>query len=104
MKTTFKNLSLILFIVIILNSGLLINAQNSAKVTKEDYARAEKFLSASISSLVLNSNIRAEWINDYKFIYKKDVEKGHEFILVDAQKGKQEKAFNHDKLDKALSK
>ena len=72
-------------------------------VTAEDYARAERFLAASTSKLVSNARVRPIWIGNDKLIYRKDNVEGYEFMLVNAVKGKQAPAFDHQKLAKALS-
>lgn len=74
------------------------------KVTKEDYHRAEKFLSASTSLLVFGANVRSTWIDADRFWYRNAIPQGQEFIIVDAGKGIRQQAFDHPKLAAVLSK
>jgi dipeptidyl aminopeptidase/acylaminoacyl peptidase len=55
-------------------------------LTADDYARAEKFLSASTSPLVLRSGVRPTWLDDGRFWYRVTTENGSEAFLVDPVK------------------
>lgn len=66
-------------------SSLPVLAQRPA-LTTEDYARAERFLSASTTPLVLRSGVRPVWLDDGRFWYRITTEKGSEAFLVDPEK------------------
>ncbi len=74
------------------------------KVTVEDYQRAESTLRQYTNDLVYGLNIRPQWISPQSFWYRNTFAEGTEFILVDAQKGKRERAFDHEKLASLLAK
>ncbi|MCI0379415.1 MAG: S9 family peptidase [Gemmataceae bacterium] len=68
------------------------------------YQRAER-LAAQTKGRVFKDKITPHWFGDKtRFWYRNDLRGGaREFILVDADKGKRERAFDHDKLAAALS-
>lgn len=72
------------------------------KLTTEDYARAESFLSAATSPLVFKTSIRPQWINDHQFWYKNNLPEGSEYVLVNAAKGTRKADPDHEKLSKKL--
>ena len=51
--------------------------------TTVDYARAEKFLGANTSPLVLHSGVHPTWMPDDRFWYRTTTENGPEAILID---------------------
>ena len=67
-------------------AALPIGAQQRA-ITADDYARAEKFLSAHTTPLVLRSGVRPTWLDDGRFWYRVTTEKGSEAFLVDPVAG-----------------
>lgn len=69
------------------------------KVTAEDYARAESFLSAATSPLVYKASVRPEWINDHMFWYKNSIPEGTEYVLVDAKRKICRRSFDHRELE-----
>lgn len=78
-------------------------AEETKKVTADDYARAEKFLSAATSPLVFGATVRPTWIDRDRFWYQNTFPKGQEFIIVDVKKRTRQRAFDHQKLANALS-
>jgi len=74
------------------------------KVTAEDYAFAEKFLSKFMNPLVFGSSVRPNWIDDSFFWYRNTIPEGFEFVLVDMKKKIRTRAFDHKKLAISLSK
>ena len=72
-------------------------------VSAADYARAEKFMPYNTTPLVFGSGVRANWLNDDRFWYRKSTAEGTEFVLVDAGRGTRAPAFDHSKLATALS-
>lgn len=74
-------------------------------LTAADYARAERFMSAQVASLVLRSGVRPGWLPDERFWYRNSLANGtSEFILVDPRRGTRAPAFDHAALAAALSK
>jgi dipeptidyl aminopeptidase/acylaminoacyl peptidase len=67
-------------------ASLPVLAQRPA-LTADDYARAERFLSANTNPLVLRSAVRPTWLEDGRFWYRITTEKGSEAFLVDPAKG-----------------
>ncbi len=78
-------------------------AAASPAVTVDDYARAEKFLSATVNPLVIGGSVSAAWLPDDRFTYRSTTSDGAEFILVDPAKKSRARAFDHEKLAAALS-
>ena len=74
-------------------------------LTAADYARAEKFMSANTSPLVLRAGVRPTWLPGDRFWYRNALEDGKsEFILVDPKKKTRGPAFDHAAVAAALSK
>ena len=100
----------ILYFTIILFSGLgsavFLKAlpQNTRRVlTSDDYAHAEKFLSAHTSRLVFFDRVSPNWVDAERFWYRNNTPEGLEFILVNAKKRVRRRAFDHGKLAESLS-
>ncbi len=93
------------FFLLILFLPVVAMAQHHGKtvVTAEDYARAAKFLSSSTFPLVHGLSVRPVWIDDDHCWYRNNISGGTEFMLVDAARKKQLRAFDHEKLAAALS-
>jgi len=75
----------------------------SNSVTAADYARAEKFLAATVNPLVVGGNVTPVWLADDRFTYKSTTSDGSEFILVNPLKKTRVPAFDHVKLAATLS-
>lgn len=91
-----------LLLLIVLASAILGHAQQSTtKVTAEDYAHAEKFLGYNTNPLVYGV-VKATWLSDDRFWYRKNGPEGIQFVIVDAS-GAKSVAFDHAKLAAALS-
>ncbi|MBM3312128.1 MAG: S9 family peptidase, partial [Candidatus Aminicenantes bacterium] len=74
-------------------------------LTADDYARAEKFLGANVTSLVFRGSVRPTWLPDERFWYRNALaDNGSEFILVDPRRGSRAPAFDHAALAAALAK
>ncbi|WP_251106643.1 DPP IV N-terminal domain-containing protein [Alloacidobacterium dinghuense] len=74
-----------------------------AQVTRADYERAAQ-LRDKYKGLALNIVESPSWVEDTDtFWYRKTVEGGHAFVLVDANTKIKKTAFDHDKLAAALS-
>jgi len=78
--------------------------QASAQVAQADYTRASE-IGKKYSELVVNMPETPVWIDGTEtFIYRKTVEGGHEFVLVDAANQTKKAPFDHAKLAAALGK
>ena len=76
----------------------------SAQVTREDYERAAT-LQRRYDGLVTGVPDPASWIADTnRFVYRRSVRGGHEFVLVDAATGQKQPPFDHARLADALSR
>jgi dipeptidyl-peptidase-4 len=73
------------------------------QLTTEDYARAEKFMSYNVNSLVYHGVSRPTWMADGRFWYRDNGPDGLTFIVVDPAKGSKAPAFDHVKLANALT-
>jgi dipeptidyl-peptidase 4 len=67
------------------------------------YARAERFLAWNVNPLVLGADVRPEWLDGDRFWYRNTIAEGHEFVLVDPARGTRERAFDHERLARALT-
>ncbi|MEX0891695.1 MAG: S9 family peptidase, partial [Gemmatimonadota bacterium] len=73
------------------------------RLTAEDYARAERFLSGAVGGLVTRDAVRPVWVDGERFWYRNTLAVGAEFVLVDAARGTREPAFDHTRLAGALT-
>src|SRR5580698_3238076 len=73
------------------------------QLTTEDYARAEKFMSYSVNSLVYHGVARPTWMEDGRFWYRDNGPDGVTFVVVDPAKGTKAPAFDQAKLAAALT-
>ena len=75
-----------------------------AQGTREDYARAERFLPGNVRHLVSEADVAPHWIEkSERFWYRKDSPSGKQFLLVDAARNTGVPAFDHGKLAVALA-
>lgn len=75
-----------------------------AQGTLQDYQKAESYLPQNIVKLVLNAQLRANWLEKSStFWYRKEISGGKEFILIDAENNTSIPAFDHNKLASTLS-
>jgi len=74
-----------------------------ASVTAEDYAAAERFLSANTSPLVFGGSVQPTWLEDGQLWYPNRIPQGTEVILVDPARGTRERAFDHEFVAEYLS-
>jgi len=91
--------SLAIFIIIIFS----IVGYAQEPVTVEDYQRAESFLSANTRALMLNGIVAPNWLEDSRMWYRNTINKGVEFIIVDAEKKTRKVAFDHQRIANAIS-
>jgi len=88
-------------IAILFTASLL--GQQSRTLTADDYARAERFLPAAVTPLVVGGSVNAVWLADDRFWYRNAIAGGSEYILVDPAKKTRARAFDHEKVAAALS-
>ena len=74
-----------------------------ARVTAEDYARAERFMGQATSPLVYGMSVSPVWRDDGRFWYRNETRSGVEFVMVDPARAAREPAFDHGRLAAALS-
>ncbi|MDP2955517.1 MAG: DPP IV N-terminal domain-containing protein [Longimicrobiales bacterium] len=72
-------------------------------LTAEDYAQAERFLSANMGPLVLGGSVRPTWLEGDRFWYRNDMAEGAEFVLVDPARRTRARAFDHEGVARGLS-
>ena len=88
---------------LVLWAALLAAASVSAQITPDDYQRANR-LRERFQGLAVNIPENANAVpNTSRFWYRKSVQGGNEFVLVDAETLAKKPAFDHEKLAAALS-
>ena len=75
----------------------------SVQLTADDYARAERFLTANTNPLVYGATVRPQWMDDGRFWYRNTVPGGVEFVMVDPTSAEKGRAFDHERLASAMS-
>ena len=78
-------------------------AQAGKQYTKEDYARAEKFMTYNVAPLVYHGVTGATWMADGRLWYRDTGADGSTIVVVDPAKGSKGAAFDQVKLAKALN-
>ena len=78
-------------------------AQAQPVVTADDYARAERFLSAHTDPLVSGVVSGARWLADERLAYQNRIPEGIEFVIADPEAGTRTRAFDHTRMAEALS-
>jgi dipeptidyl-peptidase 4 len=68
-----------------------------------DYARAERFLAWNVEPLVFGAEVQPQWLPGERFWYRNRIPEGHEFVVVDPARGTRERAFDHERLARALT-
>src|SRR5262249_39588745 len=76
---------------------------SQSQVSRDDYARAERFLGANAGELVSDDAVTPRWIGPDRFWYRNRTPRGYEFVVVDAITGARQPAFDHPRLAAALS-
>ena len=80
-------------------------AYQPERLTMEDYARAAQYSPQSASALVKNQNVATHWIGQTdNFWYIRELDKGWEYMLVNAASGSRTSAFDHARLAQAFNK
>jgi dipeptidyl-peptidase-4 len=75
--------ALVLFALV----GARSDAQQAAQVTAADYARAERFLRASVLPLVSGIGVQPAWLGGERFWYRSNAATGSQLIVVDPARG-----------------
>lgn len=80
-------------------------ADSGAQGTRADYERAMK-LRATTAEKVFKDRVTAHWLEgNSRFWYRNDLADGRrEFVLVDAEAGRRQPAFDHERLAAGLAK
>jgi len=75
-----------------------------AQEMRQVYQRAEKFLPAVASKLVLNLAVEPNWVDGTdRFVYRRQLpDEGRQFLLVDPEQNTTRPAFDHARLAAAL--
>jgi dipeptidyl aminopeptidase/acylaminoacyl peptidase len=93
-----------LFTLALFASSVLVAKQACAQINQADYTRASE-LGKKYSELAVNIPETPVWLEGSDtFVYRKTVEGGHEFVLVDASSQTRKAPFDHAKLAAALGK
>ena len=80
----------------------LATAQQGRQYTKEDYARAEKFMGYNVASLAATGVVHANWLPDGRFWYREYGADGWDFVVVDPAAKTKTAAFDHAKVAAAV--
>ena len=70
---------------------------------KTRYERAEQFLPWNLKSKLKNISLQPHWLDERLFWFRRDLQKGYEFILVDSELITQKLAFDHQRLALTLT-
>jgi dipeptidyl-peptidase 4 len=81
----------------------LAQAPAQKPVTAADYARAEKFLAAGVTPLVVGGTVQPSFLPDDRFYYRNATADGSEFVLVSPADKSRRPAFDHVRVAAALS-
>ncbi|HET9015260.1 MAG TPA: DPP IV N-terminal domain-containing protein, partial [Thermomicrobiaceae bacterium] len=73
------------------------------QLSRQDYARAERFLPWNAERLVFGLSVEPHWLDDGRFWYRRRAADGHAFVLVDPAADSSQPLFDHDRLAAALS-
>jgi dipeptidyl-peptidase 4 len=79
-----------------------LTAQETARLTAEDYARAERFLAPHTVPLMSGVAGSPGWLPDGRFWYRVTTAEGAEFVMVDPGRRTRAAAFDHGRLARAM--
>jgi len=82
--------------------GMAAMAQQPRQYTKEDYAKAEKFMEYNVAPLAHTGVVRAKWLEDGRFWYRDYKSDGWDYVIVDPANKTKAPAFDQAKLAAAL--
>jgi dipeptidyl-peptidase 4 len=98
-----RHVALQLFGAVLLTlTPTLLSAQQPARLTADDYARAERFLAPHTMPLVSGIPGPANWLPDGRFWYRTPTADGAEFVMVDPARRTRAAAFDQPRLAAAL--
>jgi len=84
--------------------SIVIPLAGQQQLTRDDYARAERFLLGNFNKLVFKMSVVPQFIGKTdRFWYKNETRDGVEFVLVDPVLNMRQPAFDHARLAAALS-
>ena len=83
--------------------GIAGMAQQPRQYTKEDYAKAEKFMAYNADPLAYAGQVRPKWLDDGRFWYRDVKPDGWDYVIVDPANKTKLPAFDQAKLAAALS-
>ena len=73
-------------------------------LTAADYLAAAALLEGNAAGLVKNIGVEPYWLGDSgRFWYRRDTDRGHEFVVFNASTGKKARAFDHGALAGAIN-
>ena len=78
------------------------NAQPPRQYSKEEYAKAEKFMPYNVDPLARAGMVRSKWLEDGRFWYRDYASDGWSFVIVDPVKKTKIAAFDPEKAAAAL--
>ena len=87
-------------------ASILPQANISPKITNEDFARSDKFLSSigTVPNEVLNADISYQWLDNGKELFYKFQEPSKtQYLKVNSATGQKTTLFDHEKMAKAIS-
>jgi dipeptidyl-peptidase 4 len=103
MKQANPKLIPVLAAVCLLAPGSILAQDVAPRIGAADYARAERFLSWNVDPLVTGGDVQPQWLDGDRFWYRNRIPEGHEFVLVDPARGTRERAFDHERMARALT-
>src|SRR5580658_9983388 len=77
-------------------------AQQPRQYTKEDYAKAERFMAYNVAPLAYTGVVRAKWLEDGRFWYRDYKSDRWDYFIVDPATRTKAPAFDQAKLAGAL--
>ena len=80
-----------------------VSGQATRQLTADDYQRAERFLTPNTSPLLYGATVQPNWTADGRFWYRNSVPGGFEYVMVDPVSAQQGRAFDHERLGRALA-
>ncbi len=89
---------------VLVSTGILVTAAAFSQGTATDYKRSADY-GKMVADKVINNPFTVQWIEkEQRLWYVNNTSKGREYIVVDANSAKKEKAFDHARLAEALAK
>ena len=111
MNHTIRRSSVVLFSLAIIqacspaptNETAAAVASNLESITTADYERAENFLGINTADLVQNNILTQYWQDDDRLIYRRSIESGSDYILVNVQTAQKSPLFDTARLAMELA-